>query len=113
MADDLAYEDAVTAVMADENVDVGIVGCVPMTAALNSLTRDHGHPEDLDHEDSIVQRLIRLHCQITKPWIAVVDAGRLYDSMADRLERAGIPTFREADRALRLLNIVCSKQSAT
>jgi acyl-CoA synthetase (NDP forming) len=112
MADDAAYEQAVRAVMADENVDVGIVGCVPMTPALNTLSRGECHHEDIDREDSVVQRLLRLNDEIAKPWVAVVDAGILYDPIAARLEGAGIPTFRTADRALRLFDIFCEAKTA-
>ena len=107
MADDAAYEVAVLAVMQDENVDIGIVGCVPMTGALNTLSHDDQHHEDIDRKDSVVQRLLRLNDEIAKPWVAVVDAGLLYDPMAARLEDAGIPTFRTADRALRLFDAFC------
>jgi len=109
MADDRAYEEAILAITNDENVDLAVVGCVPMTPALNTLVRSEDHREDLDREDSVVQRLLRLNDEITKPWIAVIDAGELYDPFAVRLRAAGIPTFRTADRALRLLDVVCSK----
>ena len=112
MADDAAYEQAVRAVMEDENVDVGIVGCVPMTPALNTLARGEGHHEDIDREDSVVQRLLRLNDEIAKPWVAVVDAGSLYDPMAARLQAAGIPTFRTGDRALRLFDVFCEAKTA-
>lgn len=112
MADDLAYEQAVNAVMQDENVDLGIIGCVPMTPALNTLARAPNHREDIEQPESVVQRLIRLHESIEKPWIYVVDAGDLYDQMVEQLESAGIPTFRAADRALRLLNIVCASRGS-
>jgi acyl-CoA synthetase (NDP forming) len=111
MADDTAYEQAVRAVMEDENVDVGIVGCVPMTPALNTLTRGECHHEDIDREDSVVQRLLRLNDEIAKPWVAVVDAGLLYDPMAARLQAAGIPTFRTGDRALRLFDVFCEAKT--
>jgi hypothetical protein len=39
-----------------------------------------------------------------------VDAGALYDQMARALLTAGIPTFRSADRALRLFNIFCAER---
>jgi hypothetical protein len=42
-----------------------------------------------------------------KAWIAVVDAGPLYDPMAHALEEGGIPTFRTADRALKLFGRYC------
>jgi acyl-CoA synthetase (NDP forming) len=109
MADDRAYEDTVLAIMDDKNVDLAVVCCVPMTTALNTLARSENHSEDLDREDSVVQRLLRFNDEIDKPWIAVVDAGELYDPFAARLSAAGIPTFRTADRALRLLDVVCSK----
>jgi hypothetical protein len=48
---------------------------------------------------------VRLRDETTKPWIAVVDVGALYDPLAERLLHGGIPTFRTADRALRLLNV--------
>jgi acyl-CoA synthetase (NDP forming) len=111
MADDAAYEEAVLAVMQDENVDIGIVGCVPMTGALNTLSRDDKHDENIDREDSVVQRLLRLNDEIAKPWVTVVDAGALYDPMAARLEAAGIPTFRTADRALRLFDVFCKART--
>lgn len=111
MADDAAYEQAVRALMEDENVDVGIVGCVPMTPALNTLTRGERHHEDINREDSVVQRLLRLNEEIAKPWVAVVDAGVLYDPMAARLEGAGIPTFRTGDRALRLFDVFCEAKT--
>lgn len=112
MADNAAYEQAVRAVMEDENVDVGIVGCVPMTPALNTLKRGEGHQEDIDREDSVVRRLMRLHDELAKPWVAVVDAGSFYDPMAARLQDAGIPTFSTADRALRLFDIFCEANLA-
>ncbi len=112
MADDAAYEQSVRAVMMDESIDVGIVGCVPMSPALNTLERGEGHRDDLDREDSVVQRLVRLSREIRKPWVAVVDAGALYDAMAGRLEAAGIPTFRTADRALRLFDAFCRAKCA-
>jgi len=77
MADDRAYEEAILAITNDENVDLAVVGCVPMTPALNTLVRSEDHREDLDREDSVVQRLLRLNDEITKPWIAVIDAGEL------------------------------------
>jgi len=104
---DEGYERAVRAVMEDDGVDAGIVGCVPMTGALNTLPEDERHEEDLLGEDSIVSRMIRAHHECEKPWVAVVDGGALYDTMAQVLTHAGVPTFRTTDRALRLFEIYC------
>jgi acyl-CoA synthetase (NDP forming) len=101
---DADYEEISRLTLADANVDLGLVGVVPLTQALNTLAKGDAHGEDLTREDSIPNRLVRLFHATTKPWVVVVDAGSLYDPMAERLERGGVPTFRMADRALRLLN---------
>ena len=37
------------------------------------------------------------------PLVAVVDAGVLFDPLADALTTGGLPVFRSADRAVRVL----------
>lgn len=101
------FEAAARAVLDDPAVDVGVIGCVPLTGALVTLAAGPGHGEDLDAEDSIVRRLIRLRDAVAKAWVAVVDAGALYDPLAAGLEAAGVPAFRSADRALRLFERFC------
>jgi acyl-CoA synthetase (NDP forming) len=98
MADDEAYEAVARAMMEDTSVDVGVVGCVPLTSALATRPDADGRFGD----SSVVSRLARLRREIDKPWVAVVDSGRLYDPMARALLEGGVPTFRSADRALRL-----------
>jgi acyl-CoA synthetase (NDP forming) len=104
---DEGYERIVRALLDDPNVDVAVVGCVPMTQALNTLEKGDGHGDDVTREGGIVSRLARLWREHCKPWVAVVDAGPLYDPMARALEAAGIPTFRTADRALALFGTWC------
>jgi acyl-CoA synthetase (NDP forming) len=107
MATDAAYDAIIRAMMDDENVDVGIVGCVPMTPALNTLVPGKEHPEDLYSETGIVARMRRIKDSTSKAWAAVVDAGPIYDEMARLLKVYEIPTFRTADRALRLFHKYC------
>jgi acyl-CoA synthetase (NDP forming) len=107
MADDAAYEAAVRAVLDDEAVDVGMVGCVPLTGALNTLQAESSHDEDVARPDSIASRLARAFHEQRKPWVVAIDGGHLYDAMASQLQRAGVPVFRSADRALRLLDVFC------
>jgi acyl-CoA synthetase (NDP forming) len=107
MTGDLAYEEVVRAIVEDEGVDVAVVGCVPLTAALNTLEPGDGHAEDLRRDDSVVSRMARLHRESVKAWVVVVDAGPRYDPMAHALEASGVPTFRSADRALAMFNIYC------
>jgi acyl-CoA synthetase (NDP forming) len=109
MMDDEAFEEAVRTVMEDEGIDVGVVGCVPLTAALDTLVAGQNHREDVYRAGSIGMRLAKLSNETTKPWIAVIDAGRLYDPLANLLEEKGIPTFRTADEALRAFSVFCTE----
>ncbi len=106
---DADYADIARHVLLDPGVHVGLVGCVPLTGALNTLAASAGHPDDVTREDSLASRLVRLRDATAKPWVAVVDGGRLYDAMARHLEDGGVPTFRTADRALRILNLYCAE----
>ena len=112
MADDAAFADVVRAVLEDGGVDAGVIGCVPLTPALNTLVPGAGHREDFLREDSIVSRLIRLRGETSKPWVVIVDAGDIYDPMARHLERHGVPVFRSQDRALRLFGAFCARRGA-
>jgi acyl-CoA synthetase (NDP forming) len=105
MAGDATYDDVVRAVMESDGIDVGIVGNVPLTSTLNTLPAGPGHREDLTRPDGLGLRLARLKDDLGKAWVAVVDAGALYDPLVALLEQHGVPTFRTADTALRLLNI--------
>jgi acyl-CoA synthetase (NDP forming) len=104
---DALFAEATRAVLEDGNVDVGIIGCVPMTGALNTLEPGDGHSERLDDEDAIVNQIARVRRATSKAWIAVVDGGPLYDAMAAALQRHGVPTFRTMDRALRVFEKYC------
>ena len=105
MTGDEAYADTVRAVVGDPDFDAAVVGIVPLTAALNTLPAGPGHHEDVSRPGGIVARLAALAREGGAPWVVVVDAGAIYDPMARALEASGIPTFRAADRALRLLNV--------
>jgi len=102
---DEPYEEAVRLVMADESVHLGLVGCVPLTGALQTLAPGDAHGENVGDETSIAMRLTRLKDEIPKPWVAAVDGGAMFDRMARLLEENGVPTFRTVERALRALNI--------
>jgi acyl-CoA synthetase (NDP forming) len=105
--DDAAYEDAVQAILDDPAVDVGIVGCVPLTPALSTLPPAPEHQEDLRRPDALAGRLARVFAASPKAWVAVVDAGPPYDPLARLLEERGIPVFRTVDRAMRVLERYC------
>jgi len=100
---DEGFAAAAEAMLEDEGVDLGVVGCVPLTGALSTLAVGEGHDEDASREGAVAPRLASLFHRGGKPWVVIVDGGALYDPMADLLTRAGVPVFRSADRALRLL----------
>ena len=102
--DDAGTEEILRLILADPGVDLGIAGLVPLTQAFNSLAPGEAHGEDVAREGSIAHRMVRLFRETTKPWVAVVDAGPLYDPMVALMEAGGVPVFRAADRALRLFN---------
>lgn len=95
---DAPFVESVEAILDDPEVDAAIVGCVPMTPALATLASEA-------REGNVAARLGSLFSASTKPWVVVVDGGPGYDPMRADLERAGLPVFRTADRALRLLGI--------
>lgn len=105
--DDAAYEEVVRAVLDDPAVEVGVVGCVPLTGALQTLPAGAGHSEDLAQPAGLARRLARIAAESRKAWIAVVDAGPLYDPFARAVEEGGIPTFRSSDRAMQVLGRYC------
>ncbi|HTM00033.1 MAG TPA: acetate--CoA ligase family protein [Candidatus Omnitrophota bacterium] len=109
---DAGTEEVLRAVLEDPGVDVGVVGCVPMTGALQTLPRGEGHAEDLASPEALVPRLVRLAAECPKAWVAVVDAGPLYDPMARALEEGGVPVFRSADRALGVFGRYCAARLA-
>ncbi|MDH3497763.1 MAG: acetate--CoA ligase family protein [Gemmatimonadota bacterium] len=110
--DATGYETCVRAVLEDDGVDVGVVGCVPLTPALATLPAGAGHAEDAARADALAARLGRLRHTVRKPWVAVVDAGSGYDALVSLLEAARIPTFRSADRAVRALAAYCAPRPA-
>lgn len=110
MMDDETFAESAEAVLNDDKVDIGIVSCVPLTGALNTLAAGEGHREDVTAAGSLAARLVRLRDTVRKPWVAVVDGGPLYDPMVDVLQSGGVPVFRTADRALRLLEIFCRQR---
>lgn len=101
LLDDAGNAEIFEAILADDGVDVGVFGCVPLTQALQTLSAGPGHDEDLTREGGIVWWLARLRRAADKPFIVVVDAGARYDAFARALEVQGIPAFRTADRAVR------------
>jgi acyl-CoA synthetase (NDP forming) len=107
IADARVVGDAMREILADDEVDAGILGLVPMTDTLDTLPPGPDHGEDLDRPGALASVVADLWRTTTKPWIAVVDAGPLYDPLRDRLTAAGIPVVGTADAAARVLAAWC------
>ena len=103
MANDETFADLVDRILGCPTVDVMVTGVVPLTPAMQTLPPGDGHRESVDHPDSIARRLPAISAQHDTPMAAVVDSGRLFDPMASVLEKGGLPVFRSADRAVRVL----------
>ncbi len=103
MLGDAGFVAVAEAILNDPGSDVSVIACVPMTAALTTLAPSEGHDEDLGAPGSVVVGLAELWTRTERPWVAVVDAGALYDPMAQALAETGLPVFRSADRAVRAL----------
>jgi len=103
VADDAAFAGCVEALLADPNVDCAVVSPVPMTAALQTLAPSEAQAENIHGPQSVGRRLIEIIRRTVKPVVVNIDAGRLYDPLAEMLSRESIPVFRRSDEALRFL----------
>ncbi len=103
MAGDAAYAALVRTLLADPEVDAAVIGIVPLTPALATLPAGPGHSESVLDPESVCQLLPGVARASRKPVVAVVDSGALFDPMEAALEAAGLPVFRSADRAMRVL----------
>jgi acyl-CoA synthetase (NDP forming) len=105
--DDAGWETAAQAVLDDRAVDVGLLGCVPLTPALSTLAPGPGHSEDVAQPGAVADRLAGLFARSPKAWAVVIDGGPLYDPLARLLEERGLPVFRTMDRAARAFEKYC------
>ena len=114
MAGDAAYEDSLRAVMESDGIDIGIVGCrAADRRARHAPGRARPRQRSRAGRTASACAWRALHATLDKAFVAVVDAGAVYDPFVSVLERHGIPTFRTADTALRLLNVfVASRRRA-
>jgi len=103
MADDAAFGACVEALLEEEGIDCAVISIVPVTAALQTLPPGDVHHENIYAENSLAGYLVRGFKKTDKPMIVNIDAGRLFDPLADYLEKNGLPVFRRCDRAVSFL----------
>lgn len=97
-AAEAAYADLVRSLLVASEVDVVIVSCVPLAPALRTLS------SDLDDPGSFVALAQRWREMSTKPIAVVFDGGPEYDELCRRVRGTGLPVFRSADQASRLID---------
>ncbi len=103
MATEEVYTEIIRCLLDDKAIDVVIVAIVPLTPILHTLPDEHISDDPMENEQDIVGEIGKLNKQSQKPLVLVVDSGSLYDHMANGLEESGLPVFRSADQAVRVL----------
>jgi acyl-CoA synthetase (NDP forming) len=94
-ATDALFTEVVQALAEDPDVDLAVIGLIPLTPSLSSLDRDASQ--------NLAERIGAIADQCPKPIVAVVDGGEMYNPFAAMLRAKGLPVFRDADRAVRAL----------
>ncbi len=102
MATEDVYEAVIKALLDDDNVDAVVAAIVPLTPILHTLQEEMGH-DSFAPEKNLVKRIPKLAAEYSKPLVMVVDSGSLYDPLADALQDSGLPVFRSADVAVKVL----------
>ena len=102
MGNDDAHEGVIRAQLKDPNVDCYLAATIPLTPAQQTLPAGIFGKEDILHENSYPNRLIRIFNETDKPMIFCIDSGELYNPMVKMMEAAGLIVFRSADLAIRM-----------
>lgn len=97
MAGEAAYVELARLALSSPEVDAAVVSCVPLAPQLHTTT------EEVEHQECLARTIPAMASSSEKPLVFVVDSGRPYDALADRIREAGVPVFRSADQAIRSL----------
>ncbi|NDV18949.1 CoA-binding protein [Pseudodesulfovibrio sp. JC047] len=101
-ANDQVHVKAIRLLAEGDNVDAVVAGLDPMSPVMRTLA-DPDTPLTMDDERSIASLLADVLPTLETPVIGVVDGGRQYDPLADRLKASGLCTFRTSDQAVATL----------
>jgi acyl-CoA synthetase (NDP forming) len=102
-ADDEVHLLCAQAMAAEPGVDAVVAGLDPTSPVVRSLKQSARPGYDIDSPESIVQTLPKLVASSSKPIVAVIDGGPLFDPMADKMMEQGVCIFRSSERATRAL----------
>ncbi len=102
-ADDETHIAAVQFLAEDPHVDAMVIGLDPLSPAMRTLVASEISKYSCDSDGSIAVEMPKLVSKLDKPVVGVVDAGRLYDPLVDKLVEQGMAVFRSSDRAVQAL----------
>jgi len=102
-ADDHVHAEAIRILAQGARIDAVVAGLDPMSPVMRTLADPEHADFRFDDERSIAALLAALLPSLDTPVIGVVDGGRLYDPLVDRLKEAGLCTFRTSDQAVAAL----------
>ena len=103
-ADDEAHLQITEAFLCDPAIDAVVVGLDPTAPMVRALVESKLRPGyDLSDAKSTVHLMPVLVANTDKPIIGIIDGGRLYDAMAERLMDQGVCVFRNCARGTRAL----------
>ena len=103
-ADDEAHLQISEAFLDDPNIDAVVVGLDPTAPSVRALEASRLRPGyDLSDPKSTVHLMPPIVQRHAKPFIGIIDGGRLYDAMAARLMDQGVCVFRNCARGTRAL----------
>lgn len=104
-ADDEAHAEITAALAEDINVDAIVLSLDPLSPAMKTLDFRELPGYDMELPESILNRIISLVATSDTPIVTVVDGGRLYDPLRDRLMDSGVPVFTVCDRAVAAISL--------
>ena len=84
----------------DPAVDSIVIGLDPLSPSMHTLAEPTIPAFSIEDENAIGNLLIKIVQNSDKPVLAVVDGGRLYDPLRDKLLANGVPVFPVCDRAV-------------
>lgn len=111
-ADDETHARMAELMLKDENIDAVVLGVDPLSPVTHSLPETDAAGFRMDAPDGILAYLGTVRRQSTKPLVAVVDGGDLFEPLRRALLAKGIPVFSVCDRAVSALSLYMESRLA-
>jgi len=102
-ADDETHLQCVETAAADPEMDAVVIGMDPCSPVVRSLEKSAREGFNLRSDESSASTLPAFVNKLTKPVIAVVEGGTMYDAFSEKLMEQGVCVFRATERAVKTL----------